>query len=142
LPDHLASKQALLAERAAVSKIPPSLSLSLTRHPHSLPVFLPHFSHGLGIPSLKRQTLTSSATRGEPRLCLLLLYYEQLPCLRGHRPRQALGNSPHFLSPAPYGFNSTFPSLRPGSVAFFLSVTRGGLGSSPSDLCFFLWFVV
>lgn len=90
-PHRLAQNSKTSRARAAVSIQNPAHSLTRI----SLPVFLPHFSHRLRPP--ESQTLTSPATRGEPRLRLLLLCYEQLPCLRGHRPRQALGNSPHFL---------------------------------------------
>ena len=111
-------KSQKLAERAAVSIQNPA---------HSLARF-DRFA-----PRISNPSQTSPAARGEPRLRLLrrLLRHEQLPRLRGHRPRQALGNppSPSLPRSAPEGFGSTPPSRLPP----WIRQDRGGPGSSASD---------
>ena len=127
-PPHRLAQKPKLAERAAVSIENPAHSLARSPIPSSSPRFFHRFA-----PRISNPSQTSPAARGEPRLRLLrlLLRHEQLPRLRGHRPRQALGNppSPSLPRSAPEGFSSTPPSRLPP----WIRQDRGGPGSSARD---------
>ena len=104
-PSHLKSKP---------RSVTPSLSLL------SPPLrSAPHFVRFSG---LRSQALNLAGDLGEEPLplpilrqllLLLLLRHEQLPRLRGHRPRQALGNPPPPTSSASVGFAPPTPASDP-----------------------------
>ena len=127
-PHRLSQKPKTSRESGRLNSKSRPLPFSLAP-PSPLP---PRFFHRFA-PRISNPSQTSPAARGEPRLRLLrrLLRHEQLPRLRGHRPRQALGNppSPSLPRSAPEGFGSTPPSRLPP----WIHQDRGGPGSSARD---------